>query len=112
MKMAIKNIPFAVTDWTAVPAEEHRGEFGTSAWKTVEHAGLRVRMIEYAPGFRSDHWCARGHVVLVLEGEIEAALRDGRRFVLRPGTSFVAGDDESNPHLVSSGPGAKVFVVD
>ena len=39
-------------------------------------------------------------------------LRDGREFALRPGMSFAVGDDDENPHLVRSGPGAKVFVVD
>ena len=108
----IENIPFGVTDWAVLPAEEHRGETGTSFWRTVRRGDVRVRVVEYSAGFRSDHWCARGHVMLVLEGELVIALRDGREFVLRSGMGFEAGDDEGNPHRVSSGAGARVFLVD
>ena len=74
--MIEKSFPFGVTDWAALPAEEHKGESGTSFWRTVERGGLRMRTIDYSPGFRSDHWCARGHVLLVLEGELAVTLRD------------------------------------
>ncbi len=107
-----EKVPFGVTDWAALPAEEHRGETGTSFWRTVERGGLRVRMIEYTPGFRSDHWCARGHVLLVLDGTLAVTLCDGREFFLRPGMSFAVGDDDQDLHLVCSEPGARVFVVD
>jgi quercetin dioxygenase-like cupin family protein len=110
--MMINNVPLGVTDWAALPGEEHKGETGTSFWRTARQGDVRVRMVEYSSGFRADHWCARGHVVLVLEGELVVTLRDGREFVLRPGMSFTAGDDEGNPHKVDSGPGAKVFIVD
>jgi quercetin dioxygenase-like cupin family protein len=111
-KMKLVDVPFGVMDWASLPAEEHKGEAGTSFWRTVERGGLRVRMIEYSPGFRSDHWCARGHVLLVLDGELALILRGGEEFVLRPGMSFAAGDDDGNPHMVRSMPGAKAFVVD
>ena len=45
-------------------------------------------------------------------GTDAVTLRDGREFALRPGMSFAAGNDDGNPHLVRSVPGAKVFVVD
>jgi quercetin dioxygenase-like cupin family protein len=69
-------------------------------------------MVEYSTGFRADHWCARGHVLLVLEGELGVSLRDGREFLLLPGMSFQAEDDERAPHLVHTRTGAKVFMVD
>ena len=25
---------------------------------------LRVRMVEYSPGYLADHWCAKGHILL------------------------------------------------
>ncbi len=71
-----------------------------------------MRIVEYSIGFRSDHWCPRGHVLLVLEGELTIRLRDGREFVLASGSSFQAGDDEVNPHLAYTDKGAKVFIVD
>ena len=110
--MNLPAIPFTLTDWTQVEAEEHRGETGTSYWWTREQYGLRVRIVEYSPGYRADHWCARGHVLFTLEGELGIELRDGRRFVLTPATSFQAGDDEANPHLAFTEAGARVLIVD
>jgi quercetin dioxygenase-like cupin family protein len=110
--MDLGPIPFTVTDWRTVPAVEHKGETGTSHWRVFEAGPLRVRMVDYSPGFRSDHWCPRGHVFLVLEGEFTVTLKDGRVFRLGPGASFEAGDDLANPHLGASGMGARAFIVD
>ena len=110
--MKIENIPFTVTDWNTLPPVEHPGESGTSHWRTCETGHLRVRMVEYSAGFRSDHHCPRGHVLLVLEGELGVALKDGRVHRLTAGKSFQAGDDEVNPHLAFSEKGARVFIVD
>ena len=71
-----------------------------------------MRMVEYTPGYKADHWCSRGHVLLVLEGELVTELRDGRKFVLTPGTSYQVGDDYVNPHRSYTEKGAKLFIVD
>ncbi len=110
--MKIENVPFSVTDWETLPAVEHKGESGTSFWRTFEAGNLRVRVVDYSPGFRSDHWCPRGHVLYVLNGEVSIALKDGREFVLKTGTSFQAEDDQADPHLAWSVSGARVFLVD
>ena len=110
--MKITDIPFEFMDWSKVEPEEHKGETGTSTWRVFEKGDIRVRMVEYSPGFRSDHWCPRGHVLLVLEGELVIELKDGRVINMPPGTSFQAGDDEANPHLAYTEQGAKVFIVD
>jgi len=110
--MDIKNTPFTFTNWSEVPAEEYKGETGTSFWRVFEQGNIRVRIVEYSPGFRSDHWCPRGHVLLVLEGELTIELKDGQVYRMTPGTSFQAADDEANPHLAHTDKGAKVFIVD
>lgn len=110
--MKLKDIPFHVTDWDCVPPVEHPGETGTSFWRTCEAGDLRVRMVDYKAGFRSDHFCARGHVLFVLEGELHIQLKDGQVHVMGPGMSFQAGDDEVNPHLAFTEKGARVFIVD
>jgi uncharacterized cupin superfamily protein len=68
--------------------------------------------VDYGPGYRADHWCGRGHVLLVLEGELTVRLKDDREFILGPGMSFTVGDDDANPHLAFSKKGAKAFIVD
>lgn len=110
--MKITDVPFAFTDWSQQEAREYAGETGMSTWRTFTSGELRVRMVEYTPGFRSDHWCARGHVLLVLEGSLTIELKDGRVIELPPRTSFQVGDDESNPHMASTKKGATVFIVD
>lgn len=110
--MTIKKCPFKVIDWTSLPGVEHKGELSTSTWKTVEAGGLRVRVVEYSPGFKSDHWCNRGHVLLVLKGEVEVLVLGGEINILKAGMGFVVGDDESRTHLVLSSKGARVFIVD
>mgnify|MGYP001765612062 CR=1 FL=1 len=108
----IENTPFMPVDWERLTAEKHPGELGMSVWRTQNTPGLRTRIVLYTPGFRSDHWCERGHVLLVLEGELTGDLKDGRTFTFRAGQGFVAGDDAANPHKAHTGPGAKVFIVD
>ncbi len=68
-------------------------------------------MVEYSPGYVADHWCERGHVVLVLEGELITELKDGRSFVLRAGSSYHVADLR-DPHRSASPKGAKLFIVD
>ena len=109
--MDFGDLPFMTTDWAAVAATEHAGESGTARWRTIEAGGVRVRMVEYSPGYRADHWCGRGHVLLVLEGELLTELEDGRSFTLTPGMSYQVADDAS-PHRSRTSVGAKLFVVD
>lgn len=47
--MEMKNIPFAITDWTTVEAVENRGETGTGYWKTCEFNNINVHMVESTP---------------------------------------------------------------
>jgi quercetin dioxygenase-like cupin family protein len=103
---------FAAVDWNRLPADKHPGETGMSVWRMCQAGEVRTRIVLYSPGFRSDHWCPRGHILLVLEGELTVELKDGRSFTLMPGGGFIAGDDPDNPHLAHTGPGAKVFIVD
>jgi quercetin dioxygenase-like cupin family protein len=109
--MKIENVPYATTDWSAIAPIEHPGTTGTSFWRMVEMGNIRVRMVEFSPGYLADHWCPRGHVVLVLEGEITSELSDGSSTVLKPGMGYQVADDVA-PHRSSTATGAKVFIVD
>ncbi|WP_437933238.1 DHCW motif cupin fold protein [Sorangium sp. So ce341] len=109
--MIIQNVSFCTTEWSKVPRVEVPGETGMATWRTVETGNIRVRMVEYTPGYMADHWCERGHVLLVLDGELVTSLRDGRTIVLAPGSSYQVGEGVE-PHLTSSPKGARVFIVD
>lgn len=61
--------------------------------------------------YLADHWCSRGHVLLVLEGELITELKDGRKFTMRPAMSYQVVSD-AEPHRSRTTVGAKLFIVD
>jgi hypothetical protein len=109
--MKIARVPFGVTNWDEVPRTEPRGETGTAWWRTCQFGDIRVRMVEYSPGYLADHWCSRGHILLVLDGELLTELQDGSRHVLRAGESYQVADDVA-PHRSRTSVGARLFIVD
>jgi quercetin dioxygenase-like cupin family protein len=109
--MHMTDIPFATTDWSLVERTEHPGQTGVAYWRTRQCGDIRVRMVEYSPGYLADHWCSKGHVLLVLEGELHTELEDGRTVVLRPGMSYEVADGVL-PHRSRTATGAKLFIVD
>ena len=110
--MKIPMLAFTVNDWSDVPATEHKGETGTAFWRTFSIGDLRVRMVDYSAGYLADHWCDRGHVLFVLEGELDTELQDGRIFKLTPGMSYQVSDFGDAPHRSSTTTGARLFIVD
>ena len=110
--MKIPALPFTVTDWSKVTAVTYPGESGSAFWRTLDIGDLRVRMVEYTAGYLADHWCDRGHVLYVLEGELDTELRDGRTFKLLPGMSYQVSDCGDAAHRSSTKTGAKLFIVD
>ena len=109
--MNMSDIPFGTTDWSSIEPTEHKGESGVAYWRTRQFGHLRVRMIEYTPGYLADHWCTKGHILLCLEGELHTELEDRRTFTLMPGMSYQVTDG-AEPHRSSTGIGARLFVVD
>ncbi len=109
--MKMSNIPFGATDWSEVETTEHPGDTGMAYWRTRQFGDLRVRMVEYTPGYLADHWCSKGHILLCLEGELHTELEDGRTFVLTPGMSYQVAD-QAEPHRSSTATGARLFIVD
>jgi quercetin dioxygenase-like cupin family protein len=104
--------PLQITDWEAMPASEGRGETGASRARTVDAGEVRLRVVEYGPGYLADHWCHRGHAVYVLEGELVIELRRGQVFRLSKGMGFTGGGDPEDPHRARTETGARVFIVD
>ena len=109
--MKIEQIPFGTTDWSTVTATTHPGETGTALWRTREFGAIRARIVEYSANYLADHWCTKGHILFVLEGELETELADGRCVVLKPGMSYQVADN-AEPHRSRTRDGARLFVVD
>jgi quercetin dioxygenase-like cupin family protein len=109
--MKMQGIPFGTTDWSQIEETEHGCMGGVALWRTRQFKDIRVRMVEYSPGYAADHWCSKGHILLVLEGELETELADGRKFILKPGMSYQVADG-AEAHRSSTKDGAKLFIVD
>jgi hypothetical protein len=54
--MKIEDVPFCTMDWSTVTPTEHPGITGKALWRTLEIGNIRVRMVEYTPGYLADHW--------------------------------------------------------
>jgi hypothetical protein len=109
--MQMAGIPFGTTDWSKIERTEHKGQTGSAFWRTRQFGAIRVRMVEYAPGYSADHWCVKGHILLCISGRLHTELEDGRRFTLTPGMSYQVADD-AEPHRSSTEVGATLFIVD
>jgi hypothetical protein len=107
----IADLPFGVLDWSAVEPTIHAGERGQATWRTRNFGELRLRMVEYSPGYHADHWCTKGHFLLCLEGELDTDLADGRRFTLTAGMMYHVADG-AEPHRSSTQNGARLYIVD
>ena len=105
------NIPFHTTDWSKIPVTEHKGETGVAYWRTLQFGDLRVRMVEYSPNYKADHWCQKGHIVYCLEGEFVSELQNGEAFVLTKGMTYIVSDELSSHRSVSK-EGVKLLIID
>ncbi|MDA0990467.1 MAG: DHCW motif cupin fold protein [Verrucomicrobia bacterium] len=110
--MKIPDLPFTTTAWDSIAPTNHPGETGHALWRTLDIGNIRIRSVEYSPGYLADHWCDRGHILYVLEGELDTELKDGRKFTLTPGMSYQVSDFGDSPHRSSTRTGAKLFIVD
>jgi hypothetical protein len=104
-------IPFHVTDWSHVEKTNHKGETGSASWRTLQLGSLRIRMVEYSPGYKADHWCKKGHILYCLDGELTTELHDGRQFVLKRGMSYQVSDDMSSHRSITKS-GATLLIID
>jgi hypothetical protein len=109
--MQISGIPFGITDWSLIESVEHKGERGSAYWRTQQFGDIRIRMVEYTPGYFADHWCSKGHLILCIEGELHTELTDGRTFSIKPGMGYQVAD-KAEAHRSYTEVGAKLFIVD
>jgi hypothetical protein len=109
--MKILSFPFATIDWSSVSKEEHSGETGIAYWQVQYLNDIRIRKVEYSPGYKANHWCSKGHVLFCMEGEMVTELKDGRLFKLTEGMCYFVGDD-NEPHRSFTENGCRLFIVD
>lgn len=97
-------------DWPSIPKEAFAGEEGYATLQAFRVGDIRIRMVEYSPGYKADHWCKKGHVMLCMEGELEIELEGGKSYLVRKNMTIVLGEGEM--HRTYSVPGCRLFIVD
>lgn len=73
-----------VTDRARTLAVTIPGAAGTARARTRQIGDVRLRMVDYAPGYVADRWCAKGHVVYVVAGELTIEHQDNGRCMYSP----------------------------
>ncbi len=110
--MVLPSTPLIVTRLGEAPRIAEAGETGRSLSRTFQLPELRLRLIEYEAGYLADHWCDRGHVLHVVDGELTLELRDGRSIALRKGDCFVVSDHGDASHRIRTAAGGTAFIAD
>jgi quercetin dioxygenase-like cupin family protein len=81
-------------------------------FKTFEQNGRKLRLVEFARGFKEPDWCRKGHIGYVLEGEAELRFSE-RTIPLKAGDGIFIPAGEEHKHLVHvSGAGIRVVLVE
>src|ERR1700760_758399 len=109
--MKLDNIPFHTLDWTTQPVETKPGETGSTQWRSHQIGDICIRMVQYSPGYKADHWCSKGHLLLCIDGEFDSELGDGRKITLKGGMSYFVPDN-AMPHRPSTATGATLYIID
>ena len=104
-------IPFQAIDWATIEKTTHQGETGIAWWQTLRLEGLRMRIVEYSPGYLADHWCEKGHIVHCLGGSFVSELQNGEAFTLSKGMTYIVSDGLSS-HRSATRDGVKLLIID
>jgi quercetin dioxygenase-like cupin family protein len=66
-------------------------------FKAKSSGGRRLRMVEYTPAMDL-HWCAKGHIGYVLEGQFEIEFGSGNE-TYNPGDGVFIPSGEKHRHM-------------
>jgi len=85
---------------------EYKIDFDSIEWETPmpglrykarRHGQRQVRLVEYTP-LMEPHWCEKGHVGYVLEGQFEIAF-GSRIVILNPGDGIFIPPGREHRHM-------------
>lgn len=106
-----QNPNFSAIDWNAIEPTEHIGAWGVAYWRTHHLGPLRIRLIEYLPGFVADQWSRVGMLLFCLDGSLHTELKNGHQCEVAAGMSLFI-PDRTEDYLTYTLEGAKVYIVD
>src|SRR5438876_11459422 len=64
----LKNFAPGAIDWPREPVAVQPGETGAAASRSRMLGDTQLRIIDYGAGYLADHWCGKGHVLVVVSG--------------------------------------------
>ena len=82
-------IDFESMEWE-VPADGVR-------FKAYEQDGRKLRLVEFSKEFVEPDWCIKGHIGLILEGQMEIDF-DGKVITFGPGDGVFIQAGEEHKH--------------
>lgn len=109
--MNIENFLPLSFDWKNIPGEKINGENGFAMIKTQTLGSIKIRYVEYSTNYIADHWCDKGHIVYIIQGELMIEHKDNSIHSLISGMSYLIGDNTLS-HKVKSTTGAKILIID
>lgn len=109
--MHLQGFPGGPVDWDGLTPWMDEGEQGYMLSRTVEAGSLRIRKVDCSPDFLSSHWCEKGHIFLVLDGELDLEFQQAQTHRLVAGMSFHVPEGDK-PHRVRTKEGAVLFILD
>jgi hypothetical protein len=109
--MKLEKVLPTLIDWNNIPSEQAQGKTGFTISKMQLMGDTKIRFVEYSVNYTADHWCAKGHIIFVLEGELEIQYQNAISHLVEKGMSYLVGDD-SMAHMAVSKGGAKVLIID
>ena len=68
--------------------------------KAFESGGRKLRLVEFARGFREPDWCRKGHIGYVLQGEMDVSF-DGESVRFKEGDVIFIPPGEENRHMAT-----------
>ena len=104
-------IEFQTTDWNKAEWTTQPGESGSAQYQTLQYANLRIRKVKYSAGYKANHWCTKGHLLFLIDGDLRSELSDGRVFELQTGMSYQVSNGVSS-HRSTSVHGAELVIID
>lgn len=98
-------------EWNTIPVTEHAGKTGIALQQELHAGPYRIRRVRYSAHYRADHWCDRGHIVLVVEGRVRIEFPDHPVVALSSGHVFWVSDG-TDRHRMYTESGAELYIVD
>lgn len=97
--------------WQSLPSQKTLGTKGFTTSKAVEFSDFKIRELCFSDNYEADHWCEKGHIIHVVEGELIIEFDNGSQDAVKAGNSYVIGDNGSS-HKVKTTKETKVIIID